>query len=163
MLDKTFSLSRFSPAIQEMCRLEYPRGVQIRTSEPIAYRTRFSLTSDSIPDLLEIAGWLGREMEIAKTTGGCWDAPLHAWKALTVFEPIQVVPQMLDLLNRIHWKFADEELVQDVLDTLGKRSAKEAQQLGDASFDMIPLFLKALKEKERHSISLLHLGVRLGC
>ena len=153
MPDRTFTLSRFSPAIQEMCRLEYPRRAQIHTTLPVNYITRFSLTSDDITVLLEIASWLGREPEIAETVDGCWDATLHAWKALSFFEPIQVIPPMLELLNKIKWDTAYDELVQDVLGTLGKRSAKEAKQLGDASFDMIPLFLGALKEKERHSIT----------
>ena len=149
MRDKTFPLSRFSPAIQKMCRLEFPRHAQFDAKAPIDYKAQFSLTSEDIPALLEIAGWMGREMEIAKTTAGCWDATLHAWSALSGFEPVQVVPQLLDLLNRIKWDTADDDLMREVLGTLGKRSAKEAQQ--EASFDMIPLFLEALKEKERHS------------
>jgi len=146
-----FPFSRFSPAIQEMCRLEFPRRAQLLTTAPIDYHTRFSLRSEDIPDLLEIAGWLGRELEIAKTVADCWDAPLHAWEALTIFEPIQVVPPMLDLLNRLEWTYADEDFLQNVLGDLGKRSAEESQETGNASQNTIPLFLAALKEKERHS------------
>ena len=151
MPDKKFPIDRFSPAIQEMCRLKYRRAYG-DTAEPIDYINRFSLTGDDIPDLLYIAGWLGQELTIGLSgTGDCWDAPRHAWKALSLFEPIQVVPQLLDLLNHLHWDYADTDFLQGVLGELGKRSAEEAKETGNASLNMLPLFLAALKERERHS------------
>jgi len=149
MSDKAFQLSRFSPAIQEMCRLEYHFRSCGDPTEPIDYIERFSLTNDDIPALLEIAGWLGQD----KNMSDYKDAPLHAWEALSLLDPILVVPQMLDILNRIDWDEADHvlDLLWDILAFLGVRSAIEAQETGNASQDTIPLFLSALKEKQRHS------------
>ena len=151
MSDETFPFSRFSPAIQKMCRLEFPRHAQFDAKAPIDYKAQFSLTSEDIPTLLEIAGWMGREMEITKTTAGCRDATLHAWKALSCFEPVQVVPQLLDLLNRIKWDTAADDLMRDVLGTLGKCSVEKAKEADNASLDVVPLFLAAIKEQNQHS------------
>jgi|GEM_PF-1139515 len=151
MRDKKFPISNFSPTIQEMCRLRYHFRSYGDATEPIDYITRFSLTNDDIPDLLEIAAWLGKEMVIGTSESDCWDAPRHAWEALALFDPIQVVPQMLDFLNRLNWEYADSDFLQNVLGNLGKRSAKEAQETKNAALNTIPLFLVALKERERHS------------
>jgi hypothetical protein len=148
MFDRAFPSSRFSPAIQEMCRLKYHFRSCGDPTEPIDYVERFSFTNDDIPALLEIAGWLGQD----KNMSGCEDAPIHAWGALSLLDPILVVPQMLDILNRIDWGEADHvlDLIWSILAFLGMRSANEAQETGNTSLDTIPLFLSVLKEKERH-------------
>ena len=157
MPNQTFSLSRFSPAIQEMCRLGHPARLQSRTAQPIDYITRFSFTDGDIPALLEIAEWYGRELEMIvgfegkATEDSGWDAPIHAWSALAQYDPIQVVPKMLNALNHVNWEKGDWLDLSYVLSDLGRRSAEEAQTTGNAALDTIPLFLGALKEKERHS------------
>ena len=147
MLTKEFSLSHYSPAIQKMCGLDYDDHFYDGTAEQVDYIERFSLTENDIPHLLEIAGWAGQDEDADE----CWKAAFHAWKALSLFEPMLVVPQMLDLLNHINWDETDEGFFQDVLADTGKRSAKEAQESGNAALNTVPLFLDALKEKDRHS------------
>ena len=148
MYHKEFPLSRFSPPIQEMCRLPHCYRYYGDTTEPIDYINRFSFTNADIPDLLEIAGWLEQEIAL----DDCLYAPLHAWEALALLDPIQTVPGMLDLLNRIDWGESEYLFFfQDVLAAPGIRSALKALKTGNASLDTIPLFLAAMGEKERHS------------
>ena len=149
MYYKKFPVSRFSPSIQEMCRLPYHFRSYGDSSEPIDYIGRFALTDDDIPNLLSIAGWLGRDTDM----NGCFDAPLHAWEALSLLDPRRVVPGMLNLLNRLDWANTDH-----ILDFLvgrivcsAKLSIIEAMETGNASLDMIPHIMNAMKEKERHS------------
>jgi len=157
MPDEKFPLSRFSPAIQEMCRQRYQfpsynvEEEAVEQVEPIDYIGRYSLTDDDIPTLLEITGWLGRE----ESMGDCLHAPLHAWTALSLLDPVQVVPKMLDNLNRLDWNEADS-LIGFFWRTLAVPcvlSAYEAKETENASLNMIPLVLEALKEKERHSMT----------
>jgi len=103
MRDKKFSLSRFSPSLQEMCRLPYHFEDFEDTTEPIDYINRFSLTDADIPDLLEIASLFAQDADMEDYE----DAPFHAWMALALLDPLQVVPGMLDLLNRIDWDDSD--------------------------------------------------------
>jgi len=155
MRDKMFPLSRFSPAIQEMCRQRYQfpsynvEEDAVEQVEPIDYIGRYSLTDDDTPVLLEITGWLGRYEDMPD----CRDAPIHAWKALSQLDPVLVVPKMLDNLNRIDWSEADYLLgfFWEVIAAPCKRSAMEAKETGNHSLNTIPLVLEALKEKERHS------------
>ena len=119
--------------------------------EPIDYIGRYSLTDDDIPTLLEITGWLGRE----ESMGDCLHAPLHAWTALSLLDPAQVVPKMLDNLNRLDWNEADSLLgfFWKTLAVPCVLSAYEAKETENASLNMIPLVLEALKEKELHSMT----------
>ena len=146
---KKFPISCFSPLIQEMCRLPYHFLSYGDPAEPIDYVNRFALTDDDIPDLLAIADWLGRDTDM----DGCFDAPLHAWEALSLLDPLRVVPGMLDLLNRIDWNNTDHilDFLVNQLVCSAKCSAIEAKETGNASLDMIPLVLNAMKERERHS------------
>ena len=148
MRNKEFPISSFSPAIQKMCRLPYHFRSFGDPTEPIDYIDRFSLTDDDIPALLEIAAWLGKD----EGMNDCFNAPLHAWEALSYLDPLRVVPGMLDLLNRLNWDEADHVLdfISDQLAYPAMRSALEALETGNASLDAIPLCLAAMKEKERH-------------
>jgi hypothetical protein len=149
MYYKKFPVSRFSPSIQEMCRLPYHFHSYDDSSEPIDYVSRFSLTDDDIPDLLSIADWLGRDTDM----NGCFDAPLHAWEALSLLDPRRVVPGMLNLLNHLDWANTDHllEFLCDQLALPAERSAEEARETGNPSLDTIPLVLNAIKEDERYS------------
>jgi len=146
---KKFPVSRFSPSIQEMCRLQYHFLSFGDGMEPIDYIGRFALTDDDIPDLLSIAGWLGRDTDM----NDCFDAPLHAWEALSLLAPGRVVPGMLNLLNHLDWDNTNHllEFLCDQLALPATRSAEEARETGNTSLDTIPLVLNAIKEDERHS------------
>jgi len=149
MYYKKFPVSHFSPAIQEMCRLPYHFLSFGDPAEPIDYVNRFALTDDDIPDLLKIAGWLGRDTDM----DGCFDAPLHAWEALSLLDPQRVIPGMLDLLNHLDWDNSDHVLdfLVNQLVHSAKCSAAEARETGNASLDVIPLVLNAMMEKGWHS------------
>jgi hypothetical protein len=155
MSDRTFPLSRFSPAIQEMCRQRYQfpsynvEDDTLEHPESVDYIGLYSLIDDDIPILLEITGWLGRYEDMP----GCRDAPLHAWKALSQLDPILVVPKMLDNLNRIDWSEADylTGFFGEIIAAPCGHSANEAKKTGNVSLNTIPFVLEALKEKKRHS------------
>ena len=145
MQSKIFPISSFSPTIQEMCRLPYSF---FTNAEPINYFNRFSFTDAEIPALLEIAAYLGEDDTFLTD---CIDAPVHAWLALAQFDGVKVAHHILKLLNRLDWDKVDYQgWFWHLMSGITARSFAKARGTGDEQFDVMPLFLKALQEKERH-------------
>ncbi|MGL6193543.1 MAG: DUF1186 domain-containing protein [Thermoguttaceae bacterium] len=155
MLKDKFPISKFSPAIQKLCNFRPPQSsltAGSQTHSVTYYIPKFSLSSDDIPALIEIATWL------------CWDdtaladylyAPQNAWEALLQFDAVLVAPEILKLLNRIDWYQADvyRDFLGRVLSGFVENSATKAKESENPSLDVVPLFLAALHEKERHEMT----------
>ena len=137
---KRFTVSQFSPSLQELCRLPSEPTFHLGPwpVEKDDYITKFGLSEKDIPALLEIASWVDGD---AKALGEFFSAPVYAWNALMQFDPALVVPLVLELINHLDWDqtggFGDE--IQFMLTDAGSR-APEA----------IPLLIDAVKDDRRH-------------
>ena len=145
MRKKAFTTSDFSPSIQELCWFSPSPSADPAHQDKgqkdkgqINYVELFSLTDDDIPALLEIAQRYG---DIVNLHPGNWDAPVHAWKALSQLSPKKVVPEALELINSID--LTDGDWFNDLHEPLADLAIREPET--------IPLFLAAMQEDQRHT------------